>query len=86
MSTKTELPALVVTNPIWLSLFRLGVEDLSWGRHPIDQHTLAVTIHELAGKITDVEMRKLIQGSAAKLLLDTAQNIVKESHSGNEHN
>ena len=75
-----KIPELVVTNPIWLWMFRHGVEDPNWGRRPIDQHALAVTIHELAGKINDVEMSKQIQGSAAKLLLDTAQSIVKKSH------
>ena len=83
MSKKAKkIPELVVTNPIWLWLFRHGVEDPNWGRRPIGQYALAVTIHELAGEINDVAMRNEIQGNAAKLLLDTAQTIVKESNSG----
>ncbi|SEA63142.1 hypothetical protein SAMN05216411_11554 [Nitrosospira multiformis] len=78
----TEIPELVTINPIWLWMFRHAIEDLNWGKRPIDQHTLAITIYELAGKIEDLEMRKQIQASAAKHLLNTAQYIARNSYSG----
>ena len=80
----TEIPQLVVRNPVWLWMFRHGVEDPNWGRRPIDQLTLAVAIHELAGQISDMDLRKQVQGGVAKLLLDAAQGIVEESHSGDQ--
>jgi hypothetical protein len=77
-------PDLVVTNPIWLFLFRHGVEDPEWGKRPIDQHTIATTIHELAATITHGETRKQIQSSAARLMVNTAQEIIGEYQSGDE--
>ncbi len=75
----TEIPILVVTNPVWLSLFRRGVEDPGWGRRPIEQHAIAMAIHELAATIADEETRRQIQSSAARLIVNTAQNLVNEA-------
>jgi hypothetical protein len=77
-----EMPTLVVTDPWLLWLFKHGWEDPDWGKRPTDQVTIAIAIHELATKIADEEMRKQIQGSAARLMVNTAQVVVKESQSG----
>jgi hypothetical protein len=84
MKTPVLVVVLVVTNPIWLALFGRGVEDPNWGRRPIDQHTIATTIHELAATIADAETRRQIQNSAARLMVNTVQDMIKESQSADE--
>lgn len=74
-----ELPVLVVTNPIWLDLFRRGVEDPGWGRHPIDQHAIAMAIHTLAGTIQNEEERGVMQKSALHLMQYTLNDLSRES-------
>ncbi len=73
-----KLSDLVVTNPIWLWLFRHGVEDPGWGKSALGQHTIALAILDIAERINDAEIQKQIKASASKLLLDTAQVIVQE--------
>jgi hypothetical protein len=75
----SDVPMLVVTNPVWLWVFRRGWEDPNWGTRPIDQHAIATSIYELAETIADVDIRTQIQGSAARLMSDTMQNIVRGS-------
>ena len=74
-----EKPALVVRDPVLLSLFLHGYEDLTWGR---DQLVIAMVIHDLGAKIANEEMRREIQSSAARLMVHSAQDMVKASQSG----
>jgi hypothetical protein len=78
----SQLPILVVTNPVWLQLFRHGVEDPDWGKRSIDQHSIAKTIFELASMITDAEVKREVQRASSALMLTTAQRIIKETESG----
>jgi hypothetical protein len=78
---KSKIPKQVVTNPIWLWLFRHGWEDPGWGSRTIDQHTLALAILAASENISDAETRAKIKGSASKLLLKTARDLEEESRS-----
>jgi hypothetical protein len=78
----TQVPTLVVINPIWLKLFKLGWEDPNWGKRTIDQHTIAITMHELSALITDSTIRKEIQATSSKMLLATSQRLIKEAGEG----
>jgi hypothetical protein len=73
-----KLPELVVTNPLWIWLFRHGIEDPGWGKSTIGQHTIALAILDIAERINDPEIQKQVKASASKLLLDTAQAIAQE--------
>jgi hypothetical protein len=79
--TKNAIPVLVVTNPLWIELFGRGWEDLDWGKGASGQHAVAKAVHQLAAVITDVEIRKEIQRGASKLMLNTAQELLKEAES-----
>ena len=76
---KSDLPILAVTNPILLWLFKHGWEDPDWGHSVADQHIIALSIHALASKITDPEVRKHIQSAAAKAVVRTAEEVARES-------
>jgi hypothetical protein len=78
----TQIPSIVVTNPIWLKLFNLGFEDPGWGKRTIDQHTIATAIHEIASLITDDETRKEFQTASSRMLLATSQRLAKEAEAG----
>ena len=72
-----KLPIATVTNPVLLWLFRHGWEDPDWGHSTMDQLTIALAVHDLAGKMADVDARKQIQNLAAKTVAKVAQEIVK---------
>jgi hypothetical protein len=76
---KADLPILAVTNPILLWLFKHGWEDPEWGHTVADQHIIALSIHSLASKISDADIRKQIQSAAARAVLQTAEEVVRES-------
>jgi hypothetical protein len=73
----TRLPIEAVTDPITLWLFRHGFEDPDWGKSKMGQLTIAITLHDLASKLTDRETGKQIQGLLAKVIVNTAETIVK---------
>lgn len=66
-----NVPALAVTNPIWLWLFKHGWEDPSWGRLPINQAALGLALHGLAERVAD----RRLQGELVKI----AQTIVSQN-------
>jgi hypothetical protein len=73
-----QMPVLTVTNPILLWLFRHGWEDPDWGRTPVGQIAIATAIHEMAGQLADVELRRQIQTGAAKAMAATAERMAAE--------
>lgn len=75
----TQVPTLVVTNPVWLRMFNLGWEDPGWGKRTIDQHTIATAIHEISSLITDDETRKEFQNASSRMLLATSQRMIREA-------
>ena len=73
-----DLPVLVVTNPVWISMFRRGAEDPHWGRRPIDQHAIAMSIHELANSVVNEEERTALQDSALRLMHASLSDLGNE--------
>jgi hypothetical protein len=73
-----NLPLWTVTNPILLWLFRHGWEDPEWGRTPVGQVALATAIYDMAGQIGEVEVRRQIQGGAAKAMSMAAERMAAE--------
>lgn len=65
-----NVPALAVTNPIWLWLFKHGWEDPSWGRLPINQVALGLALHGIAERVAD----RRLQGELVKI----AQTMVTQ--------
>jgi hypothetical protein len=80
-NTTMDTPFLVVTNPVWLKMFRLGWEDPNWGKRTIDQHAIALAIHEISSLITDEATRTELQRASSKMLLATSQRMIEESGS-----
>lgn len=79
LSAIDRIPILTVINPIWLWLFQHGWEDPEWGKRAIDQHNIAIVMHELAGAITDSQVKKEIRNVTAKFILSTSEQMVKDS-------
>jgi len=77
-----KIPELVVTDPILLWLFNHGWEDPTWGQSEANQLTLALALHQLAGRFTDAGTRAAIQGAATKAVANLAQKIVAGSATG----
>lgn len=75
MATKKRLPMSVVTNPIWLWLFKHGWEDPEWGRRPVDQIGIQLALHDLAGMIADEKVRTGIQSTLDSAIAKTARAI-----------
>jgi hypothetical protein len=80
----SQVPTLVVTNPLWLRLFNLGFEDPGWGKRTIDQHTIAIAIYQMASLITDEAMRKEFQSTSSRMVLLTSQHMIKEAEAAAE--
>lgn len=59
--------------------FRGHWEDPEWGRRPVDQVLINLTIHELANTITDEETRRQIQGAVERTLERSALEMVRGS-------
>lgn len=59
--------------------FRGHWEDPEWGRRPVDQVLINLTIHELANGITDEEVRQQIQGAVEQRLERSALEMVRGS-------
>jgi hypothetical protein len=74
-----RMPILTAINPIWLWLFKHGYESPDWGKRAIDQHNIAITIHELAGAITDSQVKNELRNITAKLILATSEQMVRDS-------
>lgn len=75
MATKKRLPMSVVTNPIWLWLFKHGWEDPEWGRRPVDQIGIQLALRDLAGLIADDKVRTGIQSTLDSAIAKTARAI-----------
>lgn len=74
-----EVPKLVVTNPVWLWMFRHGVEDNGWGRTPAGQHQLASALQELAAEVDNEAIRSELHSVTARLVLHQAQALVRDA-------
>jgi hypothetical protein len=55
-------------------VFRSAAGD----RTPVGQIAIATAIHEMAGQLADVELRRQIQTGAAKAMAATAERMVAE--------
>jgi len=66
---------LMVTNALWIALFRRGWEDPGWGRSPAGQIAVASAIHEAAKQIKDPEAQRQIQSIAAKTIAQAAGQL-----------
>jgi len=75
----TKLPTLVEQNPILNWLYEHGWESPDWGQSARGQLVQALIVHDAASKITDLEARKVIQSTTAKLFEKTTKKIVEES-------
>lgn len=75
----TKLPTLVEQNIILLWLYKHGWEDPGWGQTARGQLVNALIIHDVASQITDVEARKAIQGTTAKIMEQATKKIVEEA-------
>jgi hypothetical protein len=71
-----RIPELVVRDPILLWLFNHGWEDPGWGQTEANQLTLAVAIHQLAGRFADAGTRAAIQAATAKAVSSLSQKVV----------
>lgn len=80
----SKIPALVVTNPLWIQLFNLGFEDPGWGARSINQHTIAKTIYELASLITDAAVKREVQKVSSAFMLATAKRIIEETEAATD--
>jgi hypothetical protein len=67
---------LLVSDPILLWLFNRGWEDPTWGQAVANQLTLALALHQLAGRFSDAGTREAIQGAANRAVAALAQRLV----------
>ncbi|MCU0492902.1 MAG: hypothetical protein MUD01_15025 [Chloroflexaceae bacterium] len=72
-----RLPIEVVTDPVMLWLFKHGFEDPGWGQTEVGQLTLNLVIHDLAGRITDDELRREIRGMTTRAVGRIVQHMMK---------
>ena len=70
--SEVRVPPAVLTNPWLLWLFNHGWEDPGWGQTPVGQITIATAIHELAGHLSDVEIKKQIQTATGSVVASVA--------------
>ena len=76
---KDRIPLLTVLDPRLLWLFSHGWEDPEWGKRTIDQHTIGIILHEIAGAINDPQVKKEIMTITSSFILSTSEQIVKDS-------
>jgi hypothetical protein len=70
-----QLPISAATNPILLWLFKHGLEDLDWGKHTLDQLTIALTIRGLASMIADRDAGEELQRIAEKTASELSESL-----------
>ncbi len=52
-------------------------EDPGWGRMPVNQLLIGLTIHELANGIEDAELRGQIHAAAEKAIAKNAHGVTR---------
>lgn len=72
-----NVPALAVTNPILLWLFKHGWEDPSWGRLPINQAALGLALHGISERVADRRLQGELQKIAQAMVSQNAREVVE---------
>ena len=72
---QTDLPALMLLNPIALALIGKGWEDPSWGHAELHEASIATTIYALAGGLRDEEIKNSIRRASAIALAAAAERL-----------
>ena len=77
MSAKPKVPTAVVKNPILLWLLIHGGDPGPDDPGPVGQLTQVLSIHELAGQLSDAGLRRDIEAVTTKAVARLAQQIAK---------
>lgn len=77
MATKAKVPFAVQKNPILLWLLIHGGDPGPDDPGPVGQLTNVLSIHEIAGSLSDATLRRELQTVTAKAIAKLSQQVAK---------